>query len=343
MNITCKICKIEFESDNYRLPYCEVCKPIFLKERKEKLHSKLYDKICKICDKKFKTKTFHEIYCSEECREEYYKDRKERTKQTNIKIYGTESHNQNKSVQEKKKKTWLKNLGFENPSNNPIIRDKISKSHTGKSKKEKKNINNKRIKTCRERYEADNYITSQIYRNKIMNEFGVEFYTQTKEWFRKTKTTNDKRYGGWGWASDIISKKFKETMIRLYGAESVAESDVLMERYFKSCVNFKEYKTPNGNIIKIQGYENKFLDEYFKNGGKEEDMIAHPKKEDIGKILYFTEDGKKHRYYPDFYIPKDNLIIEVKSSWTYDFHFKKNCLKERACKDAGYIFEFKIY
>jgi len=50
-----------------------------------------------------------------------------------------------------------------------------------------------------------------------------------------------------------------------------------------------------------------------------------------------------HRYYPDFYIKKDNKIIEVKSIYTYNIDIEKNLLKQKACLDAGYNFEFWIY
>ena len=49
---------------------------------------------------------------------------------------------------------------------------------------------------------------------------------------------------------------------------------------------------------------------------------------------------KKHRYFPDFYIPKDNLIIEVKSTFTYNKELEKNLLKEQCVKDAG--FKYKL-
>ena len=57
-------------------------------------------------------------------------------------------------------------------------------------------------------------------------------------------------------------------------------------------------------------------------------------------------DNKKHRYYPDLYIPKDNLIIEVKSQWTYNSQqkwYNTNLLKRQACIAAGYKFKFMIF
>jgi type III secretory pathway component EscU len=51
---------------------------------------------------------------------------------------------------------------------------------------------------------------------------------------------------------------------------------------------------------------------------------------------------KKRRYYPDFYIPKENLIIEVKSQWTLELHKDKNQAKFQAVKEAGFNFRLEI-
>ena len=58
------------------------------------------------------------------------------------------------------------------------------------------------------------------------------------------------------------------------------------------------------------------------------------------EIWYMWQDGSWHRYHPDFYIPKNNLIIEVKSIYTYTEDFIKNKLKEEAVKYLGYNFKF---
>lgn len=59
------------------------------------------------------------------------------------------------------------------------------------------------------------------------------------------------------------------------------------------------------------------------------------------KIEYEFE-GKKRRYFPDIWIPKHNLIIEVKSTWTYEKDLEKNLLKKKATEQMGYAFRFVI-
>jgi len=43
-------------------------------------------------------------------------------------------------------------------------------------------------------------------------------------------------------------------------------------------------------------------------------------------------------YFPDFYLEKLNMIIEIKSSYWYKFHEDRNIEKEKECKKLGYIY-----
>lgn len=107
-----------------------------------------------------------------------------------------------------------------------------------------------------------------------------------------------------------------------------------------SKIRWKKYIYPSGNIVNIQGYEDKAIDNLLLIYSEEEIII---KRKEMPSFYYFSEDNKRHRYYPDLWIPKDNLIIEVKSNWTYDREVKRNLLKRQSVLDAGYKFEFMIY
>jgi len=60
------------------------------------------------------------------------------------------------------------------------------------------------------------------------------------------------------------------------------------------------------------------------------------------EIKYFL-NNKEKRYYPDILIKSENLIIEVKSDYTYKKDLIKNILKALATRKLGYDFEFWIY
>lgn len=107
----------------------------------------------------------------------------------------------------------------------------------------------------------------------------------------------------------------------------------------KSSKKFKDYKTPEGNIRRIQGFENFALDELFK---KYKDKEIYTDRIDMPKFLYIF-NNKESRYYPDIYIYKENKVIKVKSDYTYKVDLLKNIEKSKAVKNLNYDFEFWIY
>lgn len=108
----------------------------------------------------------------------------------------------------------------------------------------------------------------------------------------------------------------------------------------KNAFKFKEYIFPCGSIEKIQGYEGFALDLLILNGYYYTDLVL--KKTEVPEIWYY-ENNKKHRYYCDIFIEKENKIIEVKSIYTYERDKSKNILKQNACIEQGYIFEFWFF
>lgn len=142
--------------------------------------------------------------------------------------------------------------------------------------------------------------------------------------------------------TDFIARNLKsvETCKQKYGGTNVMHDQEIFDRTMLNQMKWKEYKLPSGNVIKIQGYENKALDELLTQY-KEEEIILNRKQFPVFK--YFMEDGSEHRYYPDMYIPKDNLIIEVKSVWTYSQNKEKNKCKFQTVKDNGYQLKVMIY
>lgn len=96
---------------------------------------------------------------------------------------------------------------------------------------------------------------------------------------------------------------------------------------------YKSYPFFN-ETVSLQGYEPYVL-EYLIESGLTKDMIKAGKSL-IPKIEYVNKDGKNSLYFPDFYLPESNLIIEVKSKYTYELHKENNILKAEATIKAGY-------
>lgn len=54
----------------------------------------------------------------------------------------------------------------------------------------------------------------------------------------------------------------------------------------------------------------------------------------------YTQSSKNHRYIPDFYIEKVNLVIEVKSNYTYIY---ANPNKRKSVQEKGINFVYAIF
>jgi hypothetical protein len=105
-------------------------------------------------------------------------------------------------------------------------------------------------------------------------------------------------------------------------------------KLFKS----KEYQLPSKKIVKIQGYENKGLDFLLKT--KEEDDIVICGRKHFFRYIF---EGKNKIYYPDIYIPSENLYIDVKSDYTYSNDLNKNLTKKETILSKGFNFQFWIF
>ena len=61
------------------------------------------------------------------------------------------------------------------------------------------------------------------------------------------------------------------------------------------------------------------------------------------EFWYHGYDGKYHRYYPDIYVVKDNLIIEVKSLWTYNIDKLKIQLTSKTVNYNGFKYCLMVF
>ena len=98
----------------------------------------------------------------------------------------------------------------------------------------------------------------------------------------------------------------------------------------------------SGTEIKIQGYENFALDALLKTYTEQQLKTS---RRDQPEIWYTDEKSQRHRYFSDIFIPHKNLIIEVKSTWTYEKGMKqgKLVLQREACLRAGYDYKYMVY
>jgi hypothetical protein len=96
---------------------------------------------------------------------------------------------------------------------------------------------------------------------------------------------------------------------------------------------------PSGDIRRVQGYEPFALDDLIKIYSEEQ--IVTDRKQ-IPRIQYTLNDKSRY-YFPDIYIPHENKIIEVKSTYTVNFMVEMIDKKAEATKNKGYTYEIWVY
>jgi len=330
----CKICDISFDMSSGKFKKHLMQKHSISDEYYYDLHINKETNLKCLCGKKKKfiriTKGYYQSCGNLACRE---KQRQFTSKETNQKNLGVDFPFQSKEIQEKSNLTY----------NNKSKTEKIS-IH--------KVINDTKLKKYGFKY-------FNLYKSKETNQknLGVDFPFQSKEIQEKICTNNEEKYGVRNqFQRDEIKQKSKITKKELYDDENYTNREKSEETCIKKygvkhpmhlaefsekCNKYKwkEYKFPSGKIIKVQGYEPQALDILLESYDENEIEVSRKK---IPSIWYYTEDEKKHRYYPDIYIEKDNLIIEVKSLWTFNKYKEINLLKEQACMEVGYEFKFMI-
>lgn len=101
--------------------------------------------------------------------------------------------------------------------------ESVANAMSKKTKKEKKQINEKRKETCLERYGVEFAAQTEEAKQKIretnLERYGVDNPNKSKEIRTKTKKTCEERYGGIGTGSPMLAAKIEQTMLERYGAK----------------------------------------------------------------------------------------------------------------------------
>lgn len=314
---------------------------------------------CPFCEqqrKHYSGNNYAKTCCSGVCKAE-------QRRQTNILKYGVANVSQAKHIKQQKKATTMSNYGVANPSQSNIVKDKKCQTsmerygvmHTTQSdvKKEKtKQTNLERYgveytlqvaeireqgnATKLEKYGDENFNNRDKAKVTNLEKYGYPHQMTCERVKSKARATNLRRYGNEHFIKTLC---LPDIFMELYGVENPMQCPEIAKKCFESGYQSKDYIFPSGKTVKVQGYEGLALDvllETYDEADIKTDTF------DIPTIDYIGHDNKPHKYYPDIYIPKDNLLIEVKSTYTYKADLGKNLLKEQASKDTGYAFKFMI-
>lgn len=254
----------------------------------------------------------------------------------------------------KSKETKLERYGNENYNNTLKQQDSMLQKYGSNTALKIPGFRNveKAKQTCLEKYGVEYPLLNVDIQEKSLNtkieKYGNHRYvnpikiSETKLAFDELtwNIVHDKRlktieqvYGSKGY---INIEKRNETCMNRYGVANYSQTGL----YTNSGYKWKEYILPSNETIKIQGYENKLLDELLQEY-TEDEIITERRL--MPEFWYTGIDGNNHRYFPDMFIPKTNTIYEVKSKWTMNVNLETNNLKFQAVKDSGYNFELRVY
>ena len=214
----------------------------------------------------------------------------------------------------------------ENPMQNPEIREKFRQTM----------IENHGVEHAMHKPE---FVAKK--KETMMKNHGVEYTLQNPELAKKQKETMVKNHGvEHAMQNPELAEKQRETMMERHGVKHPSQKPEFLKKQQQSAMSHKEYTFPSGKITSYQGYEHFCLDDLLEEGYDEKDIVNSIVEV---PVIPYTLDGIDHKYYPDIFIPKENKIIEVKSTRTMEQELQKNLTKAKACVDLGYEFELRIY
>jgi hypothetical protein len=232
------------------------------------------------------------------------------SKKTSINKYGVEHYSKTNEYKERCKKISLEKFGTEFPTQNKKIRKKME---------------NGILKNTGFKHALQNPKSIEKSKKTSLKKYGVDSYSKTTEYkkrYKKTmllKTSQEK---------NLSRIKLKKTCLLKYGVENPMQNIEIHEKQQLSAFYIKKYK----NDLYYRGtYELDFLNKFY-------DKIKISK----SKSLTYVFENKQRRYHPDFYIKNLNLIVEIKSTYTYNYDIEKNEAKRKAALENDYNFIFIV-
>lgn len=303
----------------------------------------MHIKHCEYCNKQFETENCKKRFCSPRCSNKFlWLDPSYRERMSKIQKE-IQNRPQRKQITKRKSIQWWSNQQNRNKMckiQKQIHNTDQMKSKTSKFQKQYKNRPNVKAHLSKKQKQwlskQQNLISMKRAVTEAMNRPEVK-QKISKSQIQRFKDPKNKQY----------LKKPKSEIFKLNHSRCMLDkwkNDQYVSHKHSGFFKRKDYKLLSGKIVKIQGNENLYLDQFFNTGGIQSDILIEDIdiKNGIGIINYVYE-GKVHRYFPDFYIISQNKIVEVKSKWTYSQHKQLTDVKLMACNNLGYVTELKIY
>lgn len=246
---------------------------------------------------------------------------------TSHKNWGVSNPTKSPIVQQRQQDTFQKNYGYKTSLLHPDVKAKADATNEllygHKCSLVNPEIKEKALVTMKQRY-------------------GARYAMQTEELRKKQQETMFQRHGvHFAFQSDELYQRAVSTWIDKYGVSNPSQDPGVAEKQVKSAFKRKTFVYPSGHQETVQGYEPLTLATLVESGFDETMIITSRK--DVPVIWWEDSDGVQHRYYIDIFIPMFNLMIEVKSVWTYQLAGDKLKKTRKVCEGMGYQFRVWVY
>lgn len=187
-----------------------------------------------------------------------------------------------------------------------------------------KEVNEKSKNTLLEVYGVDNISKlDSIKEDRKENFRSNNFKDKAKKtWLDKYGVDNPSK-------SIYIKVKKEENTFKNYGVVNPSQSPELFE---KSQISGKRIKEHSCGLMYRGTYEKDFLDY----------CVSENIEVEKGITIKYDFLGMEKYYHSDFYLPKLNLVCEIKSSYYYSLYKDKNICKKEGTIKLGYNFLFII-
>lgn len=247
----------------------------------------------------------------------------ERARVTTREKYGVDNVSQVTEFKEKGKVTTLEKYGEDHCMKVPAIREQAEK-------------------TCLEKYGTRWAFTQpDVYekaKSVMLERHGVEYGLQSKEIRKKCTETCQERYGvNRPMESEIFREKGKDTLEERYGVRHPLQHPPFFYKSMGSPNRGNKIYEREGKTWTVQGYEDRCIKDLINSGKAIDSIIVGT---DGVPFCRYTFEEKGCMWYPDIWLSDEQIIIEVKSTWTYNKDPKRMKYKMICCP---YVCELWIY
>lgn len=288
---------------------------------------------CKGCSVNLKYRDWQfgfRTYCGTKCKSndpDWYNS----VKETYIKRFGVDHPFKDEKVKLKRLETFQSNYGTDNPAKSVVVQNKMKTTtlerygveNVGQSNSPfRSQIDTTRTKTLQDRYG----VTSAFSIPGVIDQ-------RRDTWISKYGESHPHKCAH-------VRDKYTETVQSKWGVDHPMQDAAILDKCVKSAKKSKQYVFPSGKKIIVQGHEPQALDVLLSEGVSEDQIINL--RTEMPKLWYLNDNNKESRYYPDFYIPSMNLLVEVKSEYTAQIRPDLIEKKKQAVLDAGYKYRLMI-